>query len=142
MLYVVDTDIFTLIQRRAGSLLPRLLRRVSLEKPENICTTIITFQEQAKGALASANRIQSATRLLDAYDLMQNLRDAFCRLKVLPFDASAKKQLDELVRRRIRVGTMDLRIAAIALAHQATLVTRNIQDFERVPGLRIEDWTA
>jgi tRNA(fMet)-specific endonuclease VapC len=37
---------------------------------------------------------------------------------------------------------MDLKIAAIALAHNATVLTRNVKDFKLVPGLRIEDWTA
>jgi tRNA(fMet)-specific endonuclease VapC len=41
---------------------------------------------------------------------------------------------------RIRVGTQDLRIASIALAHNALLVSANLQDFEQVPGLRVEDW--
>jgi tRNA(fMet)-specific endonuclease VapC len=36
---------------------------------------------------------------------------------------------------------MDLKIAAIALAHTATLVTRNTRDFEKIAGLKIEDWT-
>ena len=43
---------------------------------------------------------------------------------------------------RLRIGTMDLRIAAIALVYGATLVTHNVQDFQRIPGLVIEDWTA
>ena len=41
---------------------------------------------------------------------------------------------------RLNVGANDLRIAAIALENDATVVTRNTRDFERVPGLRIENW--
>lgn len=40
----------------------------------------------------------------------------------------------------MRIGTMDLKIAAICLAHDATLLTRNLVDFEKVPGLRVENW--
>jgi tRNA(fMet)-specific endonuclease VapC len=43
---------------------------------------------------------------------------------------------------KIRIGTMDLKIAAIALAHGATLLSRNLVDFKKVPGLTVEDWTT
>jgi len=49
---------------------------------------------------------------------------------------------DSLQRARTRVGTMDLKIASIALANDATLLTRNTSDFKRVPDLRIEDWLS
>ncbi len=42
---------------------------------------------------------------------------------------------------RIRIGTQDLRIASIAIAHGGTVLTRNRKDFEQVPGLTIEDWS-
>ena len=42
---------------------------------------------------------------------------------------------------RVRIGTMDLKIAAIVLAHDATLLSRNLSDFRKVPGLKVEDWT-
>jgi tRNA(fMet)-specific endonuclease VapC len=48
---------------------------------------------------------------------------------------------DQLKSAKIRIGTMDLRIAAIALSRNLTVLTRNLSDFGKVPGLRIEDWT-
>ncbi|MEH1826617.1 MAG: type II toxin-antitoxin system VapC family toxin [Nostoc sp.] len=46
-----------------------------------------------------------------------------------------------MIRQRIRIGTQDLRIAAITLSVNSILVTRNHKDFEKVPNLRLEDWT-
>ncbi|WP_308189044.1 type II toxin-antitoxin system VapC family toxin [Nostoc mirabile] len=46
-----------------------------------------------------------------------------------------------MIRQRIRIGTQDLRITAITLSVNGTLVTRNRKDFEKVPNLRLEDWT-
>jgi tRNA(fMet)-specific endonuclease VapC len=60
---------------------------------------------------------------------------------VLEFDEPAGVEFEQLQRLRPRIGTMDLKIAAIALANNATVLTRNIQDFVRVPGLGVEDWS-
>jgi tRNA(fMet)-specific endonuclease VapC len=63
---------------------------------------------------------------------------------ILSFTEPAVAQYEQLRSMRLRIGTMDLRIAALALAlaHGATLVTRNVQDFQRISGLMIEDWTT
>jgi tRNA(fMet)-specific endonuclease VapC len=68
--------------------------------------------------------------------------DRYLKLTVLEFDEAAAAEFERLRRSRIRIGTMDLKIAAIALAHNATVLTCNSKDFSRVPGLRFEDWTA
>ena len=64
----------------------------------------------------------------------------YARFSIVPFDESAVDQFVELRRLKIRIGTMDLKIAAIALANDALLLTANRRDFEKVPGLRFENW--
>jgi tRNA(fMet)-specific endonuclease VapC len=61
---------------------------------------------------------------------------------VLEFDSRAAAEFERLQRLRLRIGTMDLKIAAVALTHDATVLTKNFKDFSRVPGLRVEDWTT
>jgi tRNA(fMet)-specific endonuclease VapC len=59
---------------------------------------------------------------------------------LLPWDAEAAELFQRLRRQGVRIGSMDLKIGCIALAHDATLLTRNTVDFARVPGLRFENW--
>ena len=63
-------------------------------------------------------------------------------MDVLEFDTEAATEYQRLKQSRIRIGTMDLKIAAIALTHKATVLTKNLKDFSRVPGLKIEDWAS
>lgn len=63
-------------------------------------------------------------------------------MTVLPYGADAHTIFQELQAQKLRVGTQDLKIAAIVLANNAILLTRNTQDFSRVPNLKFEDWTA
>ncbi|MCP4106391.1 MAG: type II toxin-antitoxin system VapC family toxin [Desulfobacteraceae bacterium] len=60
----------------------------------------------------------------------------------MKYDSGAEAYFQTLCKRKIRIGTQDLKIAAIALNHDATVVTRNKRDFERIPSLKIEDWSA
>ncbi|MDF5707097.1 MAG: type II toxin-antitoxin system VapC family toxin [Nostoc sp. S4] len=60
---------------------------------------------------------------------------------MLEFDEAAYNCYQSLRWQRIQIGTQDLRIAAVALATGAILVTRNQRDFSKVPNLCLEDWT-
>lgn len=59
----------------------------------------------------------------------------------LPFDSAAITRFNQLRAERVKVGTMDTRIAAICLSRDFTLLSRNLVDFRQVPGLRVQDWT-
>lgn len=64
----------------------------------------------------------------------------YCYIKVLPFDEAASEMYRQLVQRGVRIGSQDLKIAAIVFVHQSTLVTSNLRHFDQIPGLSIEDW--
>ena len=67
--------------------------------------------------------------------------DQLARLPMIYFDDKAASVYEALLSQKIRIGTQDLRLAAIVLSHNAFLLTRNRQDFSRVPGLQLDDWT-
>ncbi len=68
--------------------------------------------------------------------------DFYRGIPVLPFNEPAAVVYQRLRKLRPRLGTMDLRIAAIALSQRATLLTRNRVDFATILGLSFEDWSA
>lgn len=59
---------------------------------------------------------------------------------IVPFDEAAAEEFDRLRKQRIRIGTQDLKIASIALAQKALLLSANLRDYRRVPGIRVENW--
>ena len=78
---------------------------------------------------------------IEAYRKLNRQLKNFCKMTVLEFDERAAIEFQSLQKSRLRIGTMDLKIAAIAFAHGATLLTRNLLDFRKIPGLKVDDWT-
>jgi tRNA(fMet)-specific endonuclease VapC len=103
---------------------------------------IITFEEQTRGWLAFQARGRSLEQQVNAYRKLKRHLDIYLGLNVLEFTMKAAREFDRLRTLRLRIGSMDLKIAAIALIADATLLTRNLKDFSRVPGLRLENWTV
>jgi tRNA(fMet)-specific endonuclease VapC len=65
----------------------------------------------------------------------------YCTIAVLEFDDGAAQEFQRLKQQYPRLGRMDLKIAAIALVYQATVLTRNRGDFGQIAGLSMDDWT-
>jgi tRNA(fMet)-specific endonuclease VapC len=108
----------------------------------DVAVTFISFEEQTRGWLAFLARARSLTQQVEAYSRLRRMVDNYRTIPLIDFDRAAATEFQRLRSSRLRIGTMDLRIAAIALAQSATLVTRNRADFEKVPGLTVEDWTV
>lgn len=94
-----------------------------------------------RGWLSYIAASRTTSRQVDGYSRLNRMILSFDQQEILDFDAKAARIFDELKRGRVRIGPMDLKIAAIALERGALLVSRNLRDFRRVPNLRVEDWT-
>jgi tRNA(fMet)-specific endonuclease VapC len=83
-------------------------------------------------------------QLRRAFALLQQTEERLAEIVTIPVDPAAAAEFDRLRQEpKVRkIGRADLLIASIALAHRATLVTRNRRHFRPVPGLAVDDWTA
>jgi tRNA(fMet)-specific endonuclease VapC len=141
-MHIFDTDHFSLSDRGASAESQRLRFRLSKLKSHEVATTIITFEEQMRGWLSWLAQARSLPQQVERYRKLSQLLVKYRDVFVLDFDEKAAAEFQRLQKLRLRVGTMDLKIAAIALSHDAVLLTRNLVDFQKVPGLKVEDWAV
>ena len=127
--------------RRGGASALRISMRLGEILEDAVVTCVVVYEEQMRGWMAEIARFQIGTQLMLPYDSLETTLAIYCSMTVLPFDARSAEFYDDLKRQRIRIGSQDLKIASIALANDATLLTRNTQDFSRVPNLKFEDWS-
>ncbi len=137
-LWILDTDHVSLFQ--TGH--PLVRQKVQSTDPNEIAVTIVTVEEQMYGRLNRIRRAKSADELRLSYFNLNQTLAYFQTINVLDFDSSAADYYQEIISQKIRVGTQDLKIAAITLSRQATVVTRNYRDFSKISELKIEDWSV
>jgi tRNA(fMet)-specific endonuclease VapC len=141
-MFVLDTDHITILQRQTQPELARLLPRLGQHPQAAFYWTVISLHEQSLGAHTFVNRARTPAGVVSGYELFRQLLLYYCAAQVLPFDQAASAVFGLLQPQRIRIGTMDLRIASIALSRNFTVLTRNVGDFRQVPNLNVEDWTT
>ena len=135
---VLDTDHLNVLAV-PGPRADRLAAKLEQSADGEFAMTIVSIEEQMRGWLADIRRQLIPTRQVRPYERLHRLVGFWALWRVLPFDNAAAARFQAL-RKQLRVGSQDLKIAAIALVAGATLVTANARDFEQVPGLSIEDW--
>lgn len=128
--YLLDTNILSsLIKDPQGSVTKRLTQLDA----DAICTSIVVACELRYGAAKRGSVV-----------LTQRVEDLLGAIEVMPFEGDADRQYGEiratLERAGNTIGANDLLIAAHARTLDLTLVTHSLREFERLPGLRLEDW--
>jgi tRNA(fMet)-specific endonuclease VapC len=136
---LLDSDhLSVLLDPRDSRCLPL---RARLQTADDIpAIPIVAIEEQLRGWLSKIHSIHDAHRQIIPYG---NLKRAFTFLRDWPiqeWNEPAADHFSRLGKLRTRIGTQDLKIACIALANNALLISANLRDFEQVPGLRVEDW--
>ena len=134
-----DTDVLTEI------LLGRedYVRRAASIPAAEQYVLVVVIEEIMRGRLTAIRRAevgQGQTSIERAYHLFETTFNDFRRVEVLAYTRVAEDRFQQWRAQKLRVATHDLRIAAICVAHSATLVSRNRRDFEEVPGLSVEFW--
>jgi tRNA(fMet)-specific endonuclease VapC len=130
--YLLDTNIciFIIKQRPAA-----VRERFALLRPGEVGVSAVTEAELAYGAYKSVRIEENLAAILDFSS----------RVETVPFETRVTAKYGALratlERQGAPIGPLDFLIAATALHHDLTLVTNNTREFQRVPGLRLEDWS-
>jgi tRNA(fMet)-specific endonuclease VapC len=135
----LDTDILTLFLAGYPSVVERH-RRVE----DEVTITAVTRIEALQGRFAAVLKAPDGADALRAQERLERTEMGLAPFRILLFDSDAAAHFDRLRqdKRFNKIGRADLLIASIALAHRATLVTRNRRHFRPIPGLKLDDWTT
>lgn len=136
---ILDTDHLTEYQKGTSEEARRLKRRLD-ESAEPFGTTIITVEEVMRGWMAAIRRTSDPFRQINAYFKLRSLFQFFATWEVLDLTPASAAEFLALRSAKVKVGTMDLKIASITISNNAILLTRNSNDFEKIPGLRLSNW--
>ncbi len=131
MKYMLDTNIIAYAKNNRPA---QVLERLKQQDPEDICISSITMAELEFGVYHSAKPEQNQVALMLFLS----------RIQIVPFDVDAAIEYGviraDLTRKGTLIGANDLLIVAHAKALGLTLVTNNTREFERVEGLKLENW--
>lgn len=135
---ILDTDHYSEFARQSES--GGRLRQRLLESDDDEFLAIITAEEVLKGWLSAIKPHRQKDRGVRSYRQFQDSLTDLLRWSILPWTEDAADIFDSMRSQGITIGSLDLRIASIALEYDATVLTRNLKDFNQVPGLKIENW--
>jgi tRNA(fMet)-specific endonuclease VapC len=137
-LFIFDTDIMTLFREDD----PRVCQQIVAHLSDDITTTVISVEEVLSGWYGFLRHAKQPPQIAQAYRELASSVEFLGQWRMLVYTEFAVARYQQLLTLKLNVGKMDLKIAAIALENGGTIVTRNLRDFQRVPGLQVENWAS
>lgn len=137
-MYILDTSILTLINYQHQQVMDQLDKH----KDSTLATTSVSLEEQLSGWYSLMRQAKNNLQLSQASSGLADAVMLFNQFQIVPDTAQSLDHADQLIKRKLNIGKRDTRIATITLQLNATVVTQNVRDFARVPGLKIEDWST
>lgn len=143
MLFALDTDIFSLLTQGHERVVARYAEVIAAGDDESAIPAVVRV-EVLRGRFDAITKAGDGSAALAMYELLVRTEAAFAPLRILPLTKPAADRFDELRKNKKlrKAGIADLLIACIALANDATLVTRNTKDYTNVPNLKLDNWAA
>ncbi|MBL9177663.1 MAG: type II toxin-antitoxin system VapC family toxin [Verrucomicrobiaceae bacterium] len=138
MFAILDTDHFSAVDRSSAA--ARTFDRRAASYTGDLFISVITVEEVMRGWLALLASRKQREDEISVYSRLKRSAEMFGQWDILDWDQDAFGTFETLRKKRLKMSTSDMKIASIALAHDATLLTRNLQDFTKVPGLCVENW--
>lgn len=139
---LLDTDHLNFLQIGKGKSFETLVARMNSSVDQHFATTVVTFEEHMRGWLAELRKARDVSLEVRPYDQLVKLVRFFQSWEMVRFDENAAGRFAAMRQNRVRIGTLDLKSASIAVERQAILLTANLRDFTQVPGLCVENWLA
>jgi tRNA(fMet)-specific endonuclease VapC len=137
---LLDTDHLTVLKYTDSERHALLHGRLVTAAPELVGTSIVNVEEQMRGWLSAIAKEKKLLRQMTAYRELTDLFEFFAKFNIISLSAEAVDLFTGFRKSGIKIGTMDLKMACIAVANNALFLTANRRDFEKVPGLRFENW--
>jgi tRNA(fMet)-specific endonuclease VapC len=137
---VLDTDHLSVLFFEEHSQRERLSHRLLAAVDDDVSATVVSLEEQMRGWLNAVKQRADVADQVFVYPRLVQLVDFYSHWAILEFDQQKAEIFKSLRQRKVRIGTADLKIASIALAHDALLLSANLVHFQKVPGLKVEDW--
>ncbi len=135
----LDSDLFTLFLQGH----PAIATKVSTISSDELVLPVVVVEEVMRGRLSAIRQAQSKKKvkeLAEAYERFIQTVEASARFPILHYTPKANDLTQEWRVQKINIGMQDLRIGAICVSQNIKLATRNLRDFERVPGLTLDFW--